>query len=202
MNIYKSDLISLLKEVSKYFKQKVTMVAVGGTALTLLDLKDSTIDIDFDIPFNKDYEIITNTFNDLGFSKTSSFSWDTSPVYQYRFYLFKAGYIFSTQLTQDSNKNSIQILKTRKLALLCLNPLDLIITKLFRSAKRDIDDSIICFEHFHINALELINQYMETFKISMHSLDLAKSNIEYFLRLIKTDKETNKQCQKLIKTWH
>ncbi len=46
----KSYLMDFLGEVDKELEREVTLVAVGGTAMTLLDLKPSTIDIDFTIP--------------------------------------------------------------------------------------------------------------------------------------------------------
>jgi hypothetical protein len=46
----KSALIDLLEVLNEDLTKKITLVAVGGTAMTLLDLKDSTIDIDFTIP--------------------------------------------------------------------------------------------------------------------------------------------------------
>jgi hypothetical protein len=45
--IKKSDLIKWLKGIDKKLEKKITLVAVGGTAMTLLNLKPSTIDIDF-----------------------------------------------------------------------------------------------------------------------------------------------------------
>jgi len=44
----KSTVFGFLQEVDKELKRKITLVAAGGTAMTLLDVKSSTIDIDFD----------------------------------------------------------------------------------------------------------------------------------------------------------
>lgn len=46
----KSTVFGFLQEVDKELKRKITLVAAGGTAMTLLDVKSSTIDIDFTIP--------------------------------------------------------------------------------------------------------------------------------------------------------
>jgi len=48
--IDKSDLLRTLSIWNKYLKRRVRMIACGGTALTLLNLKESTIDIDLLIP--------------------------------------------------------------------------------------------------------------------------------------------------------
>ena len=46
----KTALFDFLEVVSENLTKRITLVAVGGTAMTLLDLKPSTIDIDFTIP--------------------------------------------------------------------------------------------------------------------------------------------------------
>lgn len=46
----KSALLDFLAVLDKEVSKEITLVAVGGTAMTLLDLKASTIDVDFTIP--------------------------------------------------------------------------------------------------------------------------------------------------------
>ncbi|HVP16745.1 MAG TPA: hypothetical protein VMT42_05205 [candidate division Zixibacteria bacterium] len=50
MPLDKSELLNFLEELNKELGRKITLIAVGGTAMTLLDLKPSTMDIDFTIP--------------------------------------------------------------------------------------------------------------------------------------------------------
>ena len=50
MPLDKSGLLGLLEAVDAELTRKITLVAAGGTAMTLLDLKPSTIDIDFTGP--------------------------------------------------------------------------------------------------------------------------------------------------------
>ena len=50
MPLDKSSLIDFLEILDKELTKRITLVAAGGTAMTLLDLKPSTIDIDFTIP--------------------------------------------------------------------------------------------------------------------------------------------------------
>ncbi|MBA3750694.1 MAG: hypothetical protein H0X03_07395, partial [Nitrosopumilus sp.] len=47
----KKSLLDFLSEMDSKFKKKITLVAAGGTAMTLLDIKTSTIDIDFTGPY-------------------------------------------------------------------------------------------------------------------------------------------------------
>jgi CheY-like chemotaxis protein len=46
----KSALFDFLSVLNEDLTKKITLVAAGGTAMTLLDLKPSTINIDFTIP--------------------------------------------------------------------------------------------------------------------------------------------------------
>lgn len=202
MNIYKNDLLDFLQELSKYLPQKIELVAVGGTALTLLDIKDSTIDIDFDIPVKQHFDTIIQTFQKLGFKQISSISWDTTPAYPYRFDLFKEGYIFCTQLIEDSRVNAKIIMKNKRLKVYCLNPYDLITTKLLRSSTRDVDDSIITFNKLQLNILKLTKRYLDT---AIHSLTRSNDvvyNFKMFLNYIKNiDKEDKRTCQNLLEKW-
>lgn len=64
----RSGLLGLLEVVDNELTRKITLVAAGGTAMTLLNLKPSTIDIDFTGPrqdiaeFNKIQRSIPHGF--------------------------------------------------------------------------------------------------------------------------------------------
>jgi hypothetical protein len=49
------ELFELLASISKYLERKIKMYALGGTALTILGIKPSTLDVDIDIYSGKDY---------------------------------------------------------------------------------------------------------------------------------------------------
>ena len=50
MSLDNAKLLDFLGEMDKELSRKIAVVAVGGTAMTLVDAKPSTIDIDFTIP--------------------------------------------------------------------------------------------------------------------------------------------------------
>ena len=61
MNDYRINKQELLKEIggwNRFLKRKVHLIACGGTALTLLDLKESTRDIDFIVPHLAEYDYL------------------------------------------------------------------------------------------------------------------------------------------------
>ncbi len=46
----KEQLLNIMVEWNRFLKRKVNLIACGGTAMTLLDVKPSTKDIDFMVP--------------------------------------------------------------------------------------------------------------------------------------------------------
>ena len=50
MSLDNAKLLDFLGEIDRELPRKIVMVAVGGTAMTLVDAKPSTIDVDFAIP--------------------------------------------------------------------------------------------------------------------------------------------------------
>ncbi|MEW6079742.1 MAG: hypothetical protein AB1724_18190 [Thermodesulfobacteriota bacterium] len=51
----KQTLLSVLGQWNGFLKRKVHLIACGGTALTLLDIKASTKDVDFLVPNEKEH---------------------------------------------------------------------------------------------------------------------------------------------------
>jgi hypothetical protein len=50
MHCDKKALLDFLEIINESLTKKTTLIAAGGTAMTLLDLKPSTMDIDFTLP--------------------------------------------------------------------------------------------------------------------------------------------------------
>ena len=50
MSLDNTKLLDFLEEIDRELSRKIVIVAVGGTAMTLVNAKPSTIDIDFTIP--------------------------------------------------------------------------------------------------------------------------------------------------------
>jgi len=50
MPLNKKQLLDFLEELDKELEREITIVAVGGTAMTLHNAKASTTDVDFTIP--------------------------------------------------------------------------------------------------------------------------------------------------------
>ena len=120
--IDKNYLLEWLKEIDKKLKNEIVVVAIGGTAMTLLRIKSSTIDIDFCVESKRRKE--------LEQALDSRFKID----------IYVDGLIFSEQLPADYAEKSKLILKMKKITLKALHPVDIIITKAARFNARDEED--------------------------------------------------------------
>jgi len=125
MPLDKSALLGFLEEVDKELEEPITLVAVGGTALTLLDAKASTMDVDFTIPSN-DYAVFEKTLGRI--------------PHGFRVDCWKDGMVFSQILPDDYLKRSISIRKMEHIHLRALNPVDIVVTKIGRLDARDKQD--------------------------------------------------------------
>ena len=73
--INKDSLLTTLSIWDRYLKRKVHLIACGGTALTLLDVKESTKDIDIIVPEEKEYRYLIKILLDLWYESTTGTGW-------------------------------------------------------------------------------------------------------------------------------
>jgi len=139
--IGKDDLLEWLKGVSKRISRKIIVVAVGGTAMTLLGLKPSTRDVDFCVS-SEDKE-------DFKKALDKKFIVD----------IFVDGYIFSEQLPEDYLQKSKELVNLGNIDLRVLDPVDILITKAARFNARDEED-IKSLARF-VDKEELIQRFNE-----------------------------------------
>lgn len=143
--ITRQDLLKWLRRVDKKLPREVTLIAVGGTALTLLGLKESTLDVDFCLA-EEDLSLFKDTARD-GLFKVD---------------LFCGGYIFTLQLPRDYVKNAEAILFPGKNILLkALSLEDIVITKTARFHARDIEDIQAVIQTGKIKAESLQQRFKE-----------------------------------------
>lgn len=141
MSLDNTKLLDFLGEIEKELSRMITLIAVGGTAMTLLEAKPSTIDVDFTIPseYYDEFE-------------------DAKKIVQpgFRIDVFHDGAVFVTMLPQDYLKRSIPIkTKLDKIDLRALHPVDIIVTKIGRLDKRDWQDIESCVTKFMITRKQI-----------------------------------------------
>jgi len=166
MSLDNTKLLDFLGEVDKELERKIVVVAVGGTAMTLVKAKPSTIDVDFTIPvefygeFEKAKRIVSPGF---------------------RVDLFHDGMVFVTALPEDYLKKSKQIrTKLKNIQLRVLDPVDIVITKIARLDERDEQDIESCIKKFKIKKSQIIKRARE---IGYSGNDeVFKGNLEIVLK--------------------
>lgn len=141
MPLDKSSLFALLSAVDAELDKKITLVAAGGTAMTLLDLKPSTIDIDFTGPYQdiKEFDRIQKMI-----------------PHGFRIDAWTDGMVFSQILPDDYLKKSVPI-KTdlRNIKLAALHPVDIVATKIGRLNERDAQDIEMCIKKFGLKKSQI-----------------------------------------------
>jgi len=141
MPLDKEVLFNLLKNFDEEAKEKITLVAVGGTAMTLLDLKVSTLDIDFTVPRSDKPE-----FDRVRNSVPHGFKID----------VYTDGAVFCTTLPDDYIDRSSEIRNFNRILLRALHPVDIVVTKIGRLSDRDIQDIEACISRCNIKKEEIM----------------------------------------------
>jgi hypothetical protein len=160
-----NDLNSFLQLIAD-LDEEIEFLAIGGTAMVLKNIKESTKDIDFLTTAN--YEKIKKLFELAGLREVSNSKicniWYLESI---RIDIFYDDFIMGTALPEDSKELSEYIKTIGKLKLYILNWYDIIITKIARSESRDIKDIIEIIKSQNINFNKLKKRYYDLAKVSL-----------------------------------
>jgi uncharacterized protein (DUF433 family) len=183
------ELIQTIDNWEHLINFKVNLIGCGGTALTLLEIKDSTKDIDFIVPVNKEYERLMKFLRSLGYKeKGGGLAHSDDPYFLYQFWAGKR--VHTTELLDsplDPEKN-IPIKKWRHIYLGALNLQDLIITKIFRGTRVDVVDCVAAFAAYDINPEELLKRYAEAAKYDLNPEKMIQNFIIFTEALLEKGK--------------
>ena len=161
---------------------KIRLVACGGTALTLMGYKESTKDVDLLVPETEEYERLIDFLTKAEYRRVTQYGWkrDEEAII-FDLYLGKKVYV-TELLTSPLEKGGSREWKAwKKIEVSILNPVDLIISKMFRGTETDIQDSLLLLFKEKIDLKELQARYQET---AQHDIGEAKvlRNLEIFLK--------------------
>lgn len=163
------ELIETIDNWEHLINFKVNLIGCGGTALTLLKIKDSTKDIDMIVPVQKEYERLMTFLQSIGYQeKGNGLAHPDDPNFQYQFWT--GNRVFTTELLDsplEPDKN-ILIKKWKHIYLGALNLQDLIITKMFRGTQVDLDDCVAAFAASKMNPEALLERYAESAKYDLN----------------------------------
>jgi hypothetical protein len=162
------------------------LIACGGTALTLLDVKPSTKDVDLIVPNLNEHEYLVTILKQLGYKSASGWGWKRQDGFI--FDLFKGKSVHTTELLESplEKGNHILVKEFDRIYLGVLNYYDIIISKLFRAAAIDIDDCLVLVKSRKkdIDLEYLEKRFKETASFDV-SQDRVNKNFGHFLKILK-----------------
>lgn len=159
MEIKDKELLEIILEFDKYLTRKIKIIAIGGTALTLLAKKDSTKDVDFCFVTQNNLNNFKILSKRLGYEIQSPNRLCKNEIL---IDLYSNGYIFAVQLESDYLERALFIKKFSNIEIFALSPIDLVITKTARLNQRDVGDIEVILKNYNINQSELFERYRKT----------------------------------------
>jgi len=185
----KQTLTELLGQWNAFLKRKVHLVACGGTALTLMDIKPSTKDVDFIVPIKQEYRYLIKTLKDLGYKQQTGSGWHKSGNL-FVFDLFMGQRIHTTDLLESplEKGNHTLFKEFSHLYIGILNPYDLMASKLFRGTPVDFEDCLMLIKSRKESIdLPRVEQHVKELASYDISEDRIIGNLEYFLNQVKKE---------------
>jgi hypothetical protein len=163
------DLLDTLENWDSLMNFRIRLIACGGTALTLLNIKESTKDIDLIVPVKNEYDKLMKCLKALDYRyKGNGLAHEDDPNFIYQFWC--GNRVFTTDLLESplmENKH-ILINSWPHIYLGALNLTDLIITKMFRGTPADREDCIAAFATGQVKAEKLLERYSEAARYDLN----------------------------------
>jgi hypothetical protein len=183
------DLLDRLRIWNAHLHRRVHLIACGGTAMTLLGVKDSTKDIDIMVPDTKEHDYLIRKLQDLGYRGVTGYGWSI-PGDTFVFDIFKGNFIHTTELLQSplEQGNHTLFKEFSSIYLGVLNDYDLISSKLIRGTSVDIDDcrSLLVFRGAEIDWSKLECRYRELASYQLNP-EAVNRNLDLFLEKIREE---------------
>jgi hypothetical protein len=165
-----------------YLKRKVHLIACGGTAMTLLGVKESTKDIDLLVPNETEYDYLIRILKDLGYKPVTGSGWAKDGGFI--FDLFKGKRIHTTELLESPlvEGNHLLVKEFSSVYLGILNFYDLIISKVFRGSGVDMEDSLLLVKakKQDIDMDLLVERFRETASFDISEEKVNKNMLHFF----------------------
>ena len=186
----KEKLLDILALWNRFLKRKVHFIACGGTALTLLDVKPSTKDVDFMVPNLAEYNYLIKVLKSLDYKPDTAYGWLRKGDI-FRFDLFPGKRIHTTELLASPLEpgNHRLLMEYSRLYIGILNEYDLIASKLMRGTGVDFEDCLMLMKarRDNIDIKRLVGHYRE-----LVSYDIAEArigvHIDRFVELLREEK--------------
>ncbi len=167
--VAKNELLGFLEAFDGELDRDILLIAVGGTALTLLGIKASTKDVDFNIPSKEDYKEFVRVKDKI------------KPGVQID--CWSLNMVFTEILPEDYVKlASLYKSDFDKISVKVLAPIDIACSKISRFDDADMEDIKDCIEHYKIKKRQFkkrAEQYLQVGneKIFAQNLDYVLKNM-------------------------
>jgi hypothetical protein len=182
-------LLDILGQWNGFAKRKIHLIACGGTAMTLQDIKESTKDVDFIVPVEREYKHLVRMLKDLGYQQTTGAGWRKQGDL-FIFDFFPGKRIHTTELLESPLEEDRHVLlkEFSHLYIGVLNDYDLICSKLFRGTSVDFEDCLMLARaHRDIINLEHLDLHFR----EMAQYDISETrilgNLDRFLDLLQRE---------------
>ena len=198
----KRDLFDTLDVWDSNLKQKVFVAACGGTALTIYGHKESTKDVDFLVPDPSHFKTLVAMLKKLGYTQATGNGY-RHPDEPWIFDLFRGQTIFTTDLLDPVNSpGKHRLIKTySQLTLACINPDDLVISKVFRGTMVDEEDSLLMIQSEKLDLEQLVARYIDTAGYNIQPLK-CKVNLTNFVNFIGARGYSTVNLKGMIEEWN
>jgi hypothetical protein len=186
----KHELQEHMRAWNRFLKRKVHLIACGGTAMTLLDVKPSTRDVDFMVPITEEYDYLIKQLKSLGYKSVSGSGWQ-HPRDEFHFDLFRGNHIHTTELLESPLEDGrhTALIELSRVYIGILNDYDLITSKLMRGTRVDFDDcAMLVKAHIGIISFKkLTDGFDEILKYNTVGEDRTRQNFDSFMNQMKEE---------------
>jgi hypothetical protein len=182
----KQALLERLSVWDSFLRKKVSLIACGGTALTLLDVKASTKDVDLIVPDEIGYKYLVGVLSELGYRRSTGAGWERGDGFVFDIYNGKR--VHTTELLSSPLEGNIPVKEFGYIYLGVLNYDDILISKLFRGTGVDFEDCLMLLKakKAEINIAKFIERFKETASYDV-SEEKVNKDLDHFLRLLKKE---------------
>lgn len=191
--INREKLLDSLRIWDSFLGRKVHLIACGGTALTLLGIKDSTKDIDFVVPNEDEYDYLVKRLQEMGYKYVKGSGLSAGD--EFVFDIFRGKKVHTNELLESplENGNNTKLEELEQIYLGVLNHYDLIISKLFRGNAIDFEDCLMLIrsKKEEVDIERLKARFKETASYDI-SEEKVNKNLDKFLEAIKHERDDGK----------
>ena len=179
-----------LRQWNAFIKRRVHLVACGGTAMTLMNVKPSTKDCDFMIPVHGEYVYLIRTLKDLDYKQTTGSGWKRKGD-PFIYDLFRGKRIHTTELLSDplDPGNHSLFKEFSKLYVGILNEYDLVATKLIRGTEVDFEDCLMLIRTKK-DTIDIMHIEKHARELAMYDIGETRvmGQIDRFMEVLKEEK--------------